>query len=262
MAAFTPVPDSTLNSYKQPYSATDPTVGGDRYLRKNSNDPTKPDAVTLADVVGTTTNTAFENNGYAMFGAANASKGFIQGPRYWGKTFFIWPPDPRNDWRPLYFGTGGAVTSSGSPFDNTTLWDSSGNWLDPQSGGYKINDAKILNWIKNVGPNPFPPTLRSGNVLYYSQIPNDVPASAYTPTQANSAITNADQRFWKEYIDDVVGVWRDPYGYIRTAPDSAVGYGPDFTFGTVRISSPPGGGKYMNDLDNPERPGTGSGSGR
>src|SRR5262245_37373812 len=39
----------------------------------------------------TTTNksTTFETNGYPNF------RGYTQGPSYWGKTFFLWPPDPR-----------------------------------------------------------------------------------------------------------------------------------------------------------------------
>ena len=35
--------------------------------------------------------------GYSNF------KGYTQGPGYWGKTFFIWPPQPTSDWRKLYF---------------------------------------------------------------------------------------------------------------------------------------------------------------
>ena len=27
------------------------------------------------------------------------TSGYSQGPGYWGKTFFLWPPDPTNDWR-------------------------------------------------------------------------------------------------------------------------------------------------------------------
>jgi hypothetical protein len=78
-----------------------------------------------------------------------------------------------------------------------------------------------------------------------------VPASAYTHTNANSAITDQDQRFWKEYIDFVCGVWRDPQGNIQ-GPGFA-NYGTDYTFGTIRINAPPGT-PYMNYLDNPERP--------
>ena len=35
----------------------------------------------------------------------DACNGYTQGPGYWGKTFFVWPPDPNptNDWRQVYF---------------------------------------------------------------------------------------------------------------------------------------------------------------
>ena len=124
------------------------------------------------------------------------------------------------------------------------------------SGNYTINYKAILAWIKNTGPNPFPSQLRSGNILYYDQIPTDVPASAYTHTNLNSAITDANQRFWKEYIDYVVGVWRDPCGTVQHPGQPGVSYGPDYTFGTIKISAPPDrhGAAYMNYADNPERP--------
>ena len=98
--------------------------------------------------------------------------------------------------------------------------------------------------------------MRSGNILYYDSIPSDVPASAYTHTQANSAITDSNQRFWKEYIDYVVGVWRDPSGTVQHPANPAMSYGNDYTFGTVQISAPPTGigAAYMNYSDNPKRP--------
>ena len=72
--------------------------------------------------------------------------------------------------------------------DDTALWDNNGNWLQP-SGNYVINYKAILNWIVNVGPNPFPSQLRSGNILYYSSIPTDVPAASYNHTVLNSTIS-------------------------------------------------------------------------
>jgi hypothetical protein len=96
--------------------------------------------------------------------------------------------------------------------------------------------------------------LRSGNTLFYGAIPTDVPASAYDHTQLNYNITNADQRFWKEYIDYVVGVWRDPNGNVQRPQSPSCSYGPDYTFGTIKVSAPPSDGRYMDYLDNPERP--------
>ncbi|WP_165232753.1 TadG family pilus assembly protein [Aquisphaera insulae] len=226
-------------------------AGGDLYLWKNGS--TTAYAATLKDVLGTTNfSTAFEGTGYASQSQYSSGgktfQGYIQGPRYWGKTFFIWPPDPTNDWRSTFFGK----------TDNTSLWDSSGNWRSP-SGYYTINYKAILSWIKNTGPNPFPSRLRSGNILYYDQIPSDVPSSAYTHTALNSAITDATQRFWKEYIDYVIGVWRDPSGTVQTPGNPATSYGPDYTFGTIKISAKPTskvgtGIPYMAYDDNPERP--------
>jgi hypothetical protein len=60
--------------------------------------------------------------------AADRFKGYSMGPGYWGKTFFVWPPDPRapvgnpgdasyqaGDWRQRYFTaiTGASATKTG-----------------------------------------------------------------------------------------------------------------------------------------------------
>jgi Flp pilus assembly protein TadG len=199
-------------------------------------------------------------SGKNQLGVAGFS-GFTEGPGYWGKTFFQWPPDPRptKDWRQLYF-----LTSSGAAVNaNTTLFGSDGSWNDPydSSMNYQVNYKAILNWIVNVGPNPFPPMLQAGRVVFYSSIPTDVPASAYNHSNPNSAITNNDQRFWKEYIDYCLGSWRDPYGNIQNPGSPTMSYGPDYNWGTVQISArpsgtPPNGSKlaYMNYNDNPQRP--------
>ncbi|WP_435011137.1 pilus assembly protein TadG-related protein [Tundrisphaera lichenicola] len=189
--------------------------------------------------------------------------GYTVGPKYWGKTFFQWPPDPRpsRDWRQLYF-----TTSSGSPVtDNTALWDSSSKaWQPPYESGvtnYKVNYKAILSWIKTTGPNPFPPILRAGRILYYDQIPDDVPASAYNHNQLNSNITDPNQRFWKEYIDYSLGIWRDPYGNVQAAGSPSCSMGPDYNWGTIQVSARPTGSAgnnkrlaYMNYNDNPPRP--------
>ena len=143
--------------------------------------------------LATPKNTTFETNGYD--GASPMRRrfaGYTQGPGYWGKTFFIWPPDPRpaKDWRMLYFGTN----------DNSRLWNTSSpyNWQAPSGTTYTINYTAILNFIKNVGPNPFPSRLQSGRILYYDAIPNSIYA-AIRPA-------NMNERFWKDYIDYVLGL--------------------------------------------------------
>ncbi len=45
----------------------------------------------------------------------------------------------------------------------------------------------------------FPPQLQSGRIVYYTQIPTSIDTSTWPPTDLN-------QRFWKDYIDYVLGV--------------------------------------------------------
>ncbi len=234
VVGWSPVADASLDANNQ--------ASGDKYLRKSSNNAAQPYATNVFDITGSTTaNASFETNGYSAY-TGSASVGYVQGPRYWGNTFFIWPPDPKNDWRNTFFGT----------TNNTKLWDASGNWLNP-SGNYTINYKAILAWLK-ADPNPFPATLRSGNILFYSAIPTDIPAANYDHTLLNITIVDPDQRFWKEYIDYVVGAWRDPHGNIQNPQSPTCSYGADYTFGTIQVTAPPGGGQYMNYKDNPERP--------
>lgn len=125
---------------------------------------------------------------------AGLFKGYTVGPGYYGKTFYMWPPDSRTpvnspgqsgyvagDWRQRYFGTS----------DNSKLWNSSGQWIQ---NGATINYANVLAWLTS-GPQTLPPNLQSGRIVYYSSIPTTV--ANYT--------SNLDQRFWKEYIDFVLG---------------------------------------------------------
>ncbi len=302
-------------------------VAGDKYLFVNTSSTPLTSytagstyAMNVNDIVnkGSATGqntyaTNWEKNGYKQY-TLNKFNGYIEGPGFWGKTFFIWPPDPSpastdapatmaameaisalsgaksasgtgtgtNDWRQNFFYN---ATGSAPLTDNTKLFqDGSGNagnngigYNDP-AGNYVINYKAILSWIQNVGPNPFPSQLRSGNVQIYGSIPADVggspagPSGPYDHTQPNSNITNADQRFWKEYIDWTLGVWRDPTGAIQHTFTSTCSVGPDFRYdsthvvttpGTVILNSPPttstpNGGhnppEYTNYLDNPWRP--------
>jgi Flp pilus assembly protein TadG len=229
-------------------SITNTAPGGDNYSnKKNSTNP----ALCWQDITGSSS-TKFSGYGAAF-------KGYTQGPGYWGKTFFMWPPDSRaaKDWRKLYFELSSGVACN----DNTQLWDSGGNWQDPP-GNYIINYKAILAWITS-NPNPFPSQLRAGNILYYSSIPTDVPASAYTHTNANSQITNQDQRFWKEYIDFTIGVWRAADGNIQRPGNPSCSLGPDFTAGSsssgsgVVITGPDAtyaGQVWIGPTDNPLRP--------
>jgi Flp pilus assembly protein TadG len=258
-----PPADSTLDS--------DNFAGGDKALRL-SNNATKGYATNLYDVTGSASkSSSFESNsstgGYNFF-TGGTFRGYTQGPRYWGKTFLVWPPDPRwgggtqspdptklsttdsqkdiygnyvCDWRRRFFGTN----------DNTKLWNSStGQWQSPTTGGYTINYNAILAWIKNSGPNPFPVRLHAGHIVYYSAMPSSINTSTFPPT-------NTDERFWKEYIDNCLGLQQtgsNSWSYVN----AQVGYGEDFTWGTFQLKSPPtgSGAAYMDYKDNPKRPRT------
>ncbi len=231
------------------------TPGGDNWLTTNKNTTT-----TYAQTVGqllnigspgsSTRDATFESQGYLAYGMASQFNGYTTGPAYWGKTFFIWPPNPTNDWRKKYFYYYGTTTALD---DNSLLWDSGGNWQAPGWGNYSINYNAILSFIKNTGPNPFPSTLRSGRIVYYTKIPSSISTASNPPT-------DLDERFWKAYIDYVLGVvdFGGSYFAISSGSAGATGFGPDFSWGTVKItpnSSLTGSPKpYMHYADNPLRP--------
>jgi Flp pilus assembly protein TadG len=242
-------------------SATSTVPVGDTYLTTNKNATNTPGR-TVAEISGSTSlsntsNKNFVSQGYKSY-TGKTFNGYTIGPNYWGKTFFIWPPDATNDWRKQFFLMPDGITPVN---DDTALWDSNGNWLQP-SGNYIINYKAILSWLSNTGANPFPAQLRSGNILYYTAIPTDVPAASYNHAVLNSTITNQDQRFWKEYIDFALGVWRDPTGTVQTPGSSTCSYGPDFACGdgtSVSITGPDSATKYngtafVAPTDNPLRP--------
>jgi hypothetical protein len=145
---------------------------------------------------------------------AGSFQGYSMGPGYWGKTFFIWPPDPRPqfDWRRRFF-----LRGDGAPFDtqndniNAILFAAAvGHTLNPIvtsitagytasncPGYYRLNYPAIMAWLKS-GPQTLPSNLRSGRILYYSSTPNDLMNGA--------AGDPNDVMFWREYIHFIFGV--------------------------------------------------------
>ena len=230
--------------------------GGDNFLKTNQNTGSGYCA-TVQDLVNSSSyNSTWDgtgaSNGYARYGTFN---GYTQGPGYWGKTFFLWPPDPNpaKDWRQVYFN----ISGGGTKADNTKLWDTRGNWLAPSNSTYSIDYTAILNFIKNVGPNPFPSSMQSGRIVYYTAIPSSISTGTFPPSDLN-------QRFWKDYIDYVLGLVETSSGrwlVINDTDTGYAGYGTDFVYRGPNnrgfsISSPPGGSQYMNYTDNPYRPRT------
>jgi Flp pilus assembly protein TadG len=244
-AAFAAAP----NSY-----ATVP--GGDNYLKTSNNTGTSY-AQTLAQILGSSSkNTTWESTGYKEFTGTPFNR-YTRGPGYWGKTFYIWPPDPSvisgqtgfrqyNDWRKRYFTYWGSSTPQD---DNTNMWDGQGNFLTPGSGNYAINYNAILDFIINVGPSVFPSRLQSGGIVYYTSIPTSIDTSTFPPTDLN-------QRFWKEYIDYVLGLMQtssSSYTIICNGNTGLTGYGMDINWGTSQVNAA-SGGAYINYTDNPQRP--------
>lgn len=249
---------------------SDGLVSGDKPWKTNYNTgpnyaQTFAQIVNLSTISDSTPRHSWEDSGYG-----SSFRGYTQGPRYWGKTFFIWPPDPRGptnltnpenngsrDWRKRFFLKPDGLTPVD---DNALLWDSTGRWKPPRSGStenYKINYRAILEWLRNTGPNPFPPQLRAGRIVYYTRIPDPADVTLNTRWWTMYPLADVNERFWKEYIDYVLGVRQT-----GTASWEVIvpytGYGDDFAWGSVRItplSSVNGTPRpYMRYDDNPLRP--------
>ncbi len=242
--AFSPAPSSYAT-----------TPGGDQYLHTNKNTGAAW-ATDVADYLGTTNKDSnYESNGHPYY-VLKGFQGYTQGPSYWGKTFFFWPPDPRPvwDWRQKFFidaVTGQRVTL------NARIYDSQGNWLAPGSATYQIDYQAILQWIMQ-SPNPFPPQLRAGRILYYSAMPNASDSTLNNRFWTQWPLTDHNERFWKEYIDYVLGVQQVNSNNSWQVITPYTGYGDDFSWGTTQINTSfsPGNDsqkRYMDYTDNPKR---------
>jgi hypothetical protein len=263
----TPAPNSWTSQYANNYA-------GDRWPLKWGNGTNSPAigdyATTAAEMLNITTvttstrNANWETNGYdytSLTFRNGTFKGYSMGPGYYGKSFYIWPPDPRYtagadptsisnsnpvqdtsgrwiaDWRQRFFlyPSSSATTKGGPINDNSRLFNSDGTWK-PQGLGSSINyipnyDA-ILKWIKS-GPRTLPPSLRAGRVLYYSAIPDSIPMNWQTGLITSSA--SNDQRFWKCYIDLVIGSGEHNRGQTLYGNDSNNTWGSS-TFGNGKIT--------------------------
>jgi Flp pilus assembly protein TadG len=234
----------------------------------------------------------------------NPFQGRSMGPGYWGKTFFMWPPDPR-------WGGGSGAARPDLPAAGNSAKDAGGNWIadwrrrfflrgnspdtgspttflyfDPQldndplttgtqnvnqallRGGighvlrdgaagpqrnYRVNYRAVLAWLRSP-PNVLPPNLRAGRVLYYTSIPEHV----------DNFATDADQRFWRDYIDFVLGYNGNVSGYDPRYTLAGVENMPWPDGHSIAINGtssydpdgppPPNPLPYMNLADNPNRP--------
>jgi Flp pilus assembly protein TadG len=283
----TPAPDNFQDQSDSPV-----TYVGDKWPRQNKATSGTNWAQTLVDYF-TGTNTTLSDThkintglgGGTWEGTTNTNgyganfKGYSMGPGYYGKTFWIWPPDPRwgggskapdpskisttdskkdtngnyiADWRKRFFCYP-TSSSNGNPDytrpldDNSILFDSSGYIQPPKSGNsyrYAVNYKAILAWLIN-GPQVLPPSLVAGRLVYYDAIPTDIPLTG----------GDMNQCFWRDYINAVLGI--DSNQGARTF------YGTETaSWGTVNITAKTNlynhgtdpSSPYMQYNDNPIRP--------
>ncbi len=172
--------------------------------------------------------------------AADRFKGYSMGPGYWGKTFFVWPPDPR--W--------GGGTGTPNPASLATagtfagVKDSNGNWVcdwrrrfflrgdgaafDPQVDNintilFRTNNAHVLNAITTNASSGVSNTpgyyrinyaavmawLKSGPQVLPTNLRagrllyySTMPDDLFTTSSGNSL----DRMFWREYVHYIFGV--------------------------------------------------------
>lgn len=87
-------PGAGNRAFARAPDAQDKAPGGYNYLKTNGNTGAGY-AATVSDIVGKTTwDQTWEQQGYDAYQSAKPVF-YTEGPGYWGKTFFIWPPDPR-----------------------------------------------------------------------------------------------------------------------------------------------------------------------
>jgi hypothetical protein len=261
-----PGPSNVAFTYINPTGSSAPP-SGDNYLALNGSAGSPPalygstvQSITKGKTFRGYTATPF--TGYSG-GAVPEWSGYTQGPSYWGKTFYMWPPDPRGstldannsanhynngakDWRQRFFIKVNVANGNMGWLDHNTILYNTGGLPATQAntGGpaiinrpsgstmagsqiavtengasvtyaYKINYAAILYWLfdPSQSANPFPQTLQGGRIRYYSAVPNYKDpnlnsrfwaADLGTSTSGN-ALTDLNERFWKDYIDFVLG---------------------------------------------------------
>jgi hypothetical protein len=300
-------------------SGTSAPASGDNYLAKNGTSGSPPTTYgsTVQDITGGMVFRGYQPTPYYNYsgGAVANSSGYTQGPGYWGKTFFIWPPDPRGtslpctaanyanngakDWRqrffikvnvstgaqgwcdqnPLFFNTAGAPASQTNPGGPAIVGLPGGNLTNDGGGSqvgvteygnnvtyvYRINYAAILYWLfdSTQSPNPFPSTLQGGRIRYYSAPPNYTDttlnsrwwAADHGMSSSGSALSDLNERFWKDYIDFVLGVQANGPGtytrYQNGVPYSGfIGNGDYYQWGqpfqVTQKPDPPSASPYLS----------------
>ncbi len=212
---------------------------------------------------------------------------YTEGPTYWGKTFFIWPPDPRGsdldpgnsanhadngakDWRQRFFFK--ENTSTGTLYwldHNCIIFNPSGtpcttdagtsNYIKkapntsttvtengvPVTYRYRINYAAVFQWLRNSAPTHFPSTMTSGRIKFYASIPNPTgDANFNTRFWTQSPMTDLSERFWKDYVDFMLGFVESGANTYTNNDGSNpwtayIGNGDFYQWGTMQVTQKP-----------------------
>ncbi len=92
------IPDIMSSGSTPAFSAaagvTNTTPGGDDFPKYNGNYVATVNAL-LNNTANQNTMLTFSRTATAPNVTGYAGNGYTQGPNYWGKTFYMWPPDPR-----------------------------------------------------------------------------------------------------------------------------------------------------------------------
>jgi Flp pilus assembly protein TadG len=316
-AGTNPSPSNVAFSYVTP-SGTSAPPSGDNYLAKNGTSGTPPTTYgsTVQEITNGMVFRGYQPSPYYNYSGGTVANwsGFTQGPGYWGKTFFVWPPDPRGatkactaanfanngarDWRQrffikvnvangnmgwcdhnsLLFNSAGAPATQSNPGGPAIVGRAGGNLTNDGGGSqvtvtefgksvtyvYRINYAAILFWLfdSTQTPNPFPSTLQGGRIRYYSSVPNynDTTLNSrwwsadHGMSSSGSALADLSERFWKDYIDFVLGLQANGPGtytrYQNGVPYSAfIGNGDFYKWGQAfQVSQkpdPPSASAYL-----------------
>lgn len=227
------------------------TPNGDVPQRINRNTTGAAYAKTVSDITGSSTNFdwQWELDGYAAYrnGAVNPALnnqtdysngsvqffGYTQGPGYWGKTFFLWPPDPRVPWDPAYWGsatniksyvgnmvklmTGGTIDPTAATGNARALLapvagtaNTTNSW--PGTGGTAWTSGNLATFLTTAtGSGGLGLTAGAGN-QYYERIFrlfNRGQPGGPAPTYTNNATFPADWRARFFFNNDGVTPLRD-----------------------------------------------------
>jgi hypothetical protein len=231
------------------------TPGGDNYLKSGGNY-----IKTVTDLLGASptaaTQLAWCRNGYPQYNGNVAFNGYTEGPTYWGKTFFIWPPDPRGsdldpsnaanhanngakDWRQRFFFKQNVNTGAVYWLDqNTVLFDPKGSPCTVDSSGVTpiLKDPDVTTTVTENGAS-----VNYSLCINYAAIfqwlkntaPTHFPASMttgrinyYSKIPDPTGDLNFNNRFWTQspMTDLSERFWKDyvdfMLGYVETGPNS------------------------------------------